>query len=226
MVTRHREPRLDDLPVWRALELAPNPANIKFHRTYLPVLLGLTIRLAQLQHPPIHNYPLWSETLAAQETHHGQWEAICQQISSTQPDAEEQQFRALFHNAHQRQPTEADVPTWQSLVLTETITVQRPLTRAEYTAAARLKMLRPITGRSNLTTLPPTPSLAPLKCSPQHALAIMFSCDPPPAIKVFLQEFLVTSHREPRLDDLVPLNLDQTQLTSTSITRTFRPYWA
>ena len=121
LVTRHREWRLNDLPVWRALELAPNPANINFHRTYLPALLGLTIRLAQLQHPPIHNDPLWSRTLAAQETHHGHWEAICQRINSTQPDADEQQFRALFHNAHQRQPTEADVPTWQSLVLTETI---------------------------------------------------------------------------------------------------------
>ena len=60
--TRHREPRLDDLPVWRTLELAPNPANINFNRTYLPALLGLTIHLEQLQHPPIHNDPLWSRT--------------------------------------------------------------------------------------------------------------------------------------------------------------------
>ena len=76
----------------------------------------------------------------------GHWEALCQSINSTQPDADEQQFKALFHNAHQRQPTEAGVTTWQSLVLTEAITVQRPLTRAEYTAAARIKMLRTITG--------------------------------------------------------------------------------
>jgi hypothetical protein len=70
-VSRHRDPRLDDLPVWRVLELAPNPANINFHRTYLPALLSLVIRLAQQQHPPIHNDPLWSATLGAQETHHG-----------------------------------------------------------------------------------------------------------------------------------------------------------
>jgi hypothetical protein len=64
---------------------------------------------------------------------------MCQRVSSTHPDPEEAQFRELFHNAHHRQPTEADVPTWQSLVHKENINVQRPLTRAEYTAAARLK---------------------------------------------------------------------------------------
>ena len=55
---RHRPPRPDDLPVWRVLELAPNPTTINFSRTYLPALLSLVIRLAQLKHPPIHNDPL------------------------------------------------------------------------------------------------------------------------------------------------------------------------
>ena len=55
---RHRPPRLDDLPVWRVLELAPNPTTINFSRTYLPALLSLVLRLAQLNHPPIHNDPL------------------------------------------------------------------------------------------------------------------------------------------------------------------------
>jgi len=139
---RHRDPRLDDLPVWRTLELLPHPANVNFHRTYLPALLSLTTRLAQLQHPPIHNDPLWSSTLATQETHIGHWEAMCQRIRTNTPDSAETQFGTLFHNVHRRYPTEADVPTWKTILLTEDIPVQRPLTREEYTTAAHRVMLR------------------------------------------------------------------------------------
>ena len=68
------------------------------------------------------------------------------------------------------------MPTWQSLVLTETITVQRPLTRAEYTAAARLKMLRTITGaeqpaHSSIDTQSSTPEVFTPASSPPRPKA-------------------------------------------------------
>ena len=57
---RHRLPRLDDLPHWQQLDLAPNPAHTDFQSVYLPVLLNVTLRMAQLNHPPVIANPLWS----------------------------------------------------------------------------------------------------------------------------------------------------------------------
>ena len=58
--TRQSPPRLDDLPHWQQLDLAPNPAHTDFHSVYLPVLLNVTLRMAQLNHPPVTANPLWS----------------------------------------------------------------------------------------------------------------------------------------------------------------------
>ena len=61
--TRQRPPRLDDLPHWQQLDLAPNPAHTDFHSVYLPVLLNVTLRMAQLNHPPVianpSGQPIW-----------------------------------------------------------------------------------------------------------------------------------------------------------------------
>ena len=42
--TRQRPPRLDDLPHWQQLDLAPNPAHTDFQSVYLPVVLNVTLR--------------------------------------------------------------------------------------------------------------------------------------------------------------------------------------
>ena len=162
---RHRPPRLDDLPVWRVLELAPNPTTINFSRTYLPALLSLVLRLAQLNHPPIHNDPLWPNTLTTQATHHDHWSVLCNQLLNEQ-DPTGQQFRARFNAIHRRPLLEADIPTWQRLVHTENILVSRPLTRDEYNMAAQRHMLRTLTHVDNVPLDPESRSSSPEAYTP------------------------------------------------------------
>ena len=57
---RHRLPRLDDMPHWQQLDLAPNPAHTDFQTVYLPVLFNVMLRMAELNHPPVIANPLWS----------------------------------------------------------------------------------------------------------------------------------------------------------------------
>jgi hypothetical protein len=66
---RFRLPRLDDLPYWQQLDLAPNPAHVDFDSVYLPVLQRVTLRMAQLNHPPVIANPLWYAQMAHLETH-------------------------------------------------------------------------------------------------------------------------------------------------------------
>ena len=68
---RHRLPRFDDLPHWQQLDLAPNPAHTDFQSVYLPVLLNVTLRMAELNHPPVIANSLGSAQLAQLETHIG-----------------------------------------------------------------------------------------------------------------------------------------------------------
>ena len=77
---RHRLPRLDDLPHWKQLDLAPNPAHTDFQSVYLPVLLNVTLRMAELNHPPVIANPHWSAQLAQLETHIGHWTTFRSQI--------------------------------------------------------------------------------------------------------------------------------------------------
>ena len=76
----HRLPRLDDLPHWQQLDLAPNPAHTDFQSVYLPVLLNVTLRMAELNHPPVIANPLWSAQLAQLETRIGHWTTFRSQI--------------------------------------------------------------------------------------------------------------------------------------------------
>ena len=91
---RHRLPRLDDLPHWQQLDLAPNPAHTDFHSVYLPVLLNVTLRMAQLNHPPVIANPLWSAQLAQLETHMGHWTTLRSQLQHPVLDQDDQTFRS------------------------------------------------------------------------------------------------------------------------------------
>ena len=141
--TRQRPPRLDDLPHWQQLDLAPNPAHTDFHSVYLPVLLNVTLRMAQLNHPPVIANPLWSAQLAQLETHMGHWTTLRSQLQHPALDQDDQTFRSQFQTVHNRTPQQEDVPTWHHIILTENIITHRPLTWPEYQAAARQHMLRP-----------------------------------------------------------------------------------
>ena len=77
---RQRPPRLDDLPHWQQLDLAPNPAHTDFQSVYLPVVLHVTLRMAQLNHLPVIANPLWSAQLAQLETHMGHWTTFRSQL--------------------------------------------------------------------------------------------------------------------------------------------------
>ena len=141
---RLRPPRLDDLPHWQQLDLAPNPALVDFESIYLPVLHRVTLRMAQLQHPPVIANPLWSAQLAHLETHMNHWEALRGQLQQPDSSPETQAFRSQFQTIHGRQPTQDDAPTWHHILLTEDIVVARPLTWAEYQTAAHNHMLHPL----------------------------------------------------------------------------------
>jgi hypothetical protein len=77
---RLRPPHLDELPHWQQLDLAPNPAHIDFNSVYLPVLLNVTLRMVQLNHPPVTANPLSSAQLAQLETHLGHWTTFRSQL--------------------------------------------------------------------------------------------------------------------------------------------------
>ena len=141
---RLRPPRLDDLPHWQQLDLAPNPAHVDFESIYLPVLHRVTLRMAQLQHPPVIANPLWSAQLAHLETHMNHWEALRGQLQQPDSSPATQAFRSQFQTIHGRQPTQDDAPTWHHILLTEDIVVARPLTWAEYQTAAHNHMLHPL----------------------------------------------------------------------------------
>ena len=176
---RHRPPRLDDMPHWQQLDLAPNPAHVDFQTVYLPVLLSVMLRMAELNHPPVIANPLWSAQLAQLETHIGHWNTLRSQIQHPATDQEDQAFRSQFQTTHSRLPLQDDVPTWHHIILTENIITHRPLTWAEYQAAARQHMLRPVAPTpqaTRLTTadLPDSasstpPAYTPLSSPPRQA---------------------------------------------------------
>ena len=93
---RFRPPRLDDLPHWQQLDLAPNPAHVDFDSVYLPVLQRVTLRMAQLNHPPVIANPLWPAQLALLETHMNHWKALRSQLQQPDSEAGAQEFSSQF----------------------------------------------------------------------------------------------------------------------------------
>ena len=175
---RQRPPRLDDLPHWQQLDLAPNPAHTDFHSVYLPVLLNVTLRMAQLNHPPVIANPLWSAQLAQLETHMGHWTTLRSQLQHPALDQDDHTFRSQFQQVHNRTPQQDDVPTWHHIILTEDIVTHRPLTWAEYQTAARQHMLHPLasatgtdsqmTNLRESTSSPPPPIHTPSSSPPRQ----------------------------------------------------------
>ena len=175
---RQRPPRLDDLPHWQQLDLAPNPAHTDFHSVYLPVLLNVTLCMAQLNHPPVIANPLWSAQLAQLETHMGHWTTLRSQLQHPALDQDDQTFRSQFQLVHNRTPQQDDVPTWHHIILTEDIVTHRPFTWPEYQAAARQHMLHPLapatrtdlqmTDSRESTSSPPPPIHTPFSSPPRQ----------------------------------------------------------
>ena len=108
---KHRDPQSSDLPHYRSTDLAPDPSRINYETVYLPLLLQLTLRLAQLGAPPIPNDPLFHGTLEQQAAHHRNWALLRDRMSGTTLDSEEADFCTQFHVLANRLPTETDVPT-------------------------------------------------------------------------------------------------------------------
>ena len=224
---RLRPPRLDDLPHWQQLDLAPNPDHVDFTLAYLPVLLNVTLRMAQLQHPPIIANPLWSAQLAHLETHLGHWTTLRSQLQHPAQDSSDMEFRDNFQNTHGRPPQPEDVPTWHHILLTEPINVTRPLTWSEYQAAARSHMLHPVapadpavphTAKDSTSTPSSPEAFTPLSSPPRTAalLSTTAASDPPHRTSVTTSPCLSDKRRGRLSEDrsIAQQQLKEQQLTN------------
>ena len=117
--TKHRDPQSSDFPHYRSTDLAPDPSRINYEMVYLPLLLQLTLRLAQLGAPPIPNDPLFHDTLEKQAAHQRNWALLRDRMSGTTLDPEEADFSTQFHTLANRFPTGTDIPTWSRIILTQ-----------------------------------------------------------------------------------------------------------
>jgi hypothetical protein len=117
--TKHRDPQSSDFPHYRSTDLAPDPSRINYEMVYLPLLLQLTLRLAQLGAPPIPNDPLFHDTLEKQAAHQRNWALLRDRMTGTTLDPEEADFSTQFHTLANRLPTGTDIPTWSRIILTQ-----------------------------------------------------------------------------------------------------------
>jgi hypothetical protein len=230
---RHRPPRLDDMPHWQQLDLAPNPAHVDFQTVYLPVLLSVMLRMAELNHPPVIANPLWSAQLAQLETHMGHWSTLRSQIHHPALDPKEHTFRSRFQTTHSRLPLQEDVPTWHHIILTENIITHRPLTWPEYQAAARQHMLRPVapTPQARQTTADTQnsasstpPAYTPLSSPPrqeQEPIPVVNVTDPTHRTSVTTSPCLTDKRRSRTSDDrsIAQQQLKEQQIASKRQTR-------
>jgi len=116
---KHRDPQFSDFPHYRSTDLAPDPSTINYEQVYLPLILQLTLRLAQLGAPPIPADPLFHGTLELQAAHHRNWAILRDRMSGTELDQEEADFYTQFHAMANRPPMGTDIPTWSRIILTQ-----------------------------------------------------------------------------------------------------------
>ena len=161
--------------------------------------------MATLGHPPIPADPLWSATLARYETHQGHYVDIRSRLQHPPRDRHEHQFRSQFHAIYWREPTPGDVPTWHQILLTEEITVSRPLTQEEYLQAARSHMFRPIINMASNETVDYGPThpqgpTTPAACTPMSSPPRSTAPPPPTTATVQAQPPLNASAYQPQPD--------------------------